>query len=421
MIRGLVIAAPASAQGKTTVTLGLLRALARAGHDVASAKSGPDFIDPGFHAAATGKPCINLDSWAADGAQLRARLAMQTAALVIIEGAMGLFDGAAGQPPGGAGSAQALAAALDLPVVLVIDIARMGQSVAALVEGFSRCSSRLAGVILNSAGSARHEAIARSALAGVCPVLGVLPAMDGLATPSRHLGLVQAGERADLEAFLDRAADAVIAGCDLAALAGMAGNAAPPDGPPRRLSPPGQRIAVARDRAFGFAYRHILEPPDKTADAVFLPGGYPELHAGKLAGAQGFRAGMQAATRRGALIYGECGGYMVLGECLTDADGARHPMLGLLRLETSFAERRRHLGYRVLTPLGGPWSGVLRGHEFHYSSVLKAEGDPLFAMADAEGHDLGETGLRNGRVMGSFAHVIEAAPPSEPGATLLSD
>jgi len=116
---------------------------------------------------------------------------------------------------------------------------------------------------------------------------------------------------------------------------------------------------------------------------------------------------MRAAARRGAVIYGECGGYMVLGQGLTDADGARHAMLGLLRLETSFAERKRHLGYRVLKPLGGPWTGVLRGHEFHYCSTVKAEGEPLYGMADAEGHDLGEAGLRAGPVMGSFAHVIE--------------
>jgi cobyrinic acid a,c-diamide synthase len=150
------------------------------------------------------------------------------------------------------------------------------------------------------------------------------------------------------------------------------------------------------------------EAPAEGVDAVFVPGGYPELHAGKLAAAATFRAGMERAAKNGALIYGECGGYMALGEGLVDPQGTRHRMLGLLRLETSFAERERHLGYRQLSALGGlPWRGVLRGHEFHYATTLRAEGDPLFLAHDAEGADLGEVGLHRGRVMGSFAHVIE--------------
>ena len=150
------------------------------------------------------------------------------------------------------------------------------------------------------------------------------------------------------------------------------------------------------------------EGPGEGVDAVFLPGGYPELHAGRLAAAEGFRTGMARAAGDGALIYGECGGYMALGGGLVDAEGARHRMLGLLRLETSFANRQRHIGYRQLATLGGlPWHGVLRGHEFHFATTLRAEGEPLFLAHDSEGTDLGEAGLRSGRVMGSFCHVIE--------------
>jgi cobyrinic acid a,c-diamide synthase len=429
-MRGLVISAPASGSGKTVVTLGLLGALRRRGLAVVSAKSGPDYIDPAFHEAATAMPCMTLDPWAAAPEQLRARAARQRGAYMVVEGTMGLFDGAPEEGnPLGRGSTADVAAVLGLPVVLVLDVARMGQGAAALAAGLAgfRSDVHVAGVILNRLGSARHEAILRGAVETVLPVLGVLPRRDDLALPSRHLGLVQAGERPDLDAFIDRAAAWVADGCDLDAVLADAAYLHGQAGPPAHLEPLGQRIAVARDLAFGFAYAHMLddwralgaevsffspladEGPAAEADAVFLPGGYPELNAGRLAAAEGFRAGMAAVAARGALIYGECGGYMALGAGLVDAEGARHRMLGLLRLETSFARRQRHLGYRSLTMLGGlPWRGVLNGHEFHYATTLRAEGAPLFLAHDAEGADLGEAGMRAGRVMGSFAHVIEA-------------
>jgi cobyrinic acid a,c-diamide synthase len=181
--------------------------------------------------------------------------------------------------------------------------------------------------------------------------------------------------------------------------------------------------------AFAFAYPHLLmdwreagaeillfspladEAPAADADAVFLPGGYPELHAGKIAAAASFRLGVQAAAERGALIYGECGGYMALGESLLDADGVDHPMLGLLPLATSFKHRMLHLGYRLLRPLGDlPWAAPLSAHEFHFARVVsEGDGDPLFEAESADGVALGPMGLRRGRVMGSFAHVIDAA------------
>lgn len=431
----LILAAPASGSGKTTLTLGLLRALRGAGVAVAGAKAGPDYIDPAFHAAAAGRPAYNLDPWAMRSETLAALLAdgNAEAALLLIEGVMGLFDGAAG----GAGSTADLAALLGLPVVLVVDVRGQAQSVAALVEGFRRhrAEVEIAGVILNRVGGPGHAALLRAALAPLgLPLLGLVPRRAELALPARHLGLVQAGEHAGLEAFLERAAAETAAAVDLAALSALARPPrlpASPD-PEPALPPLGRRIAVAQDAAFAFAYPHLLdawraggvalsffspladEAPDPAAEAVWLPGGYPELHAGTLAAAGRFRAGLQAAAVRGALVYGECGGFMVLGESLTDAEGREHPMAGLLPLKTSFRERRLHLGYRAArVSRPGPWGGfgaALRGHEFHYATVLwQGVGEPLFQLADAAGHPLGPAGLARGSVAGSFLHLVDRA------------
>ncbi|MGH1459720.1 MAG: cobyrinate a,c-diamide synthase [Paracoccaceae bacterium] len=423
---GVILAAPSSGAGKTTVTLALLRLLARQGITVRGAKSGPDYIDPKFHEAACGAPCPNLDAWAMS----RGRIAGLASGdgMLVIEGAMGLFDGA---PPEGRGAVADLARMLELPVVLVVDAGRMAGSIAPLVAGFAGFDAgvRIGGVILNNVGSARHEAMLRRALAPLgLPVLAAMARRADLALPSRHLGLVQASERADLDGFLDRAADALAQSLDLEALMALA---APLARAPRLagLAPPAQRIAVANDAAFAFAYPHLLEdwrragaevipfspladealPP---CDFLYLPGGYPELHAGRLAGAKTFMHSVKNAAQD-VDVYGECGGYMMLGEGLIDAEGHRHAMLGLLGLETSFAQRKLHLGYRNLTPIGGSPFGAqpLNGHEFHYATTSRAAGDPLFEARDAEGGALGAAGLRRGRVCGSFAHVIDRAAP----------
>lgn len=430
MTRGLVVAAPASGAGKSTVAVGLLGALARSGRAVAAAKCGPDYIDPMFHAAVLGRPSPNLDPWAMPRALLGAIAARQAAEaeLLLIEGVMGLFDGALG----GGGSTADLAAALDLPVVLVVDVAHQAQSAAALVQGFRdfRSDVRLAGVILNRIGSARHAALVTEALAltGV-PVLGAVPRDPAFALPSRHLGLVPAGELDGLEGRLDHIANVVAEALDLDRFAALAEPLRRAGGDATALPPLGRRIAIAHDDAFCFIYPHLLdgwrdqgasfaffspladEGPPADVDAVFLPGGYPELHGGALAAAEGFRRGMAAAAGRGALVYGECGGYMALGEGLVDGEGERHRMLGLLPLETSFAERRLHLGYRRLKHSGAlPWPERLAAHEFHYAAVLhEGDGAPLFEASAADGRPLPAMGRRTGRVMGSFAHVIAAA------------
>lgn len=435
----LVIAAPASGSGKTTITLGLLRALRDSGARVGSAKVGPDYIDPKFHAAASGMACVNLDGWAMRSGLLDGLAAGAASGvdLLIVEGVMGLFDGAAAQGATSNGSTASLAERQGWPVILVIDARAQAQSVAALASGFRdhRRELAFAGVILNRVGGPRHVRMLRNALEAVgIAVLGAIPRDAGLEVPSRHLGLVQASEHPDLESFINHAARVVAGHIDLGALGRAAGPGRRSEnlGTSPALPPLGQRIAVARDQAFGFSYPHLLdgwravgaeisffsplanEPPSQTADAVFLPGGYPELHAGALAASEAFPRGLRRAAGRGLPVYGECGGYMVLGESLTDADGHTHPMAGLLGVETSFAKRSLSLGYRlartlVRSPMG-PTGTLLRGHEFHYATVAREAGDrPLFAVEDAEAKAQGDLGLARGSVMGSFMHLIDRA------------
>jgi cobyrinic acid a,c-diamide synthase len=434
---GLIISAPSSGSGKTSVTLGVLRALTRRGLAVASAKVGPDFIDPAFHTAASSRPCRNLDGWAMRPETIDALVGRlgQQADLVICEGVMGLFDGAlvaSGQPDG---STAALALATGWPVVLVIDGRGMIASAAAVLAGFDRLrpGPGVAGVVFNRVRSPRARDAIAAACRAACPetaVLGFLPPAPALEMSSRHLGLVQACERNDLESFLEGAATLIESHLDLDALSALARPARSATAhPPCPLPPLGQRIAVADDIAFAFAYPTLLEGwraagadilpfspladqgPDLTADAVYLPGGYPELHAGRLAVNAVFLDGVRDAAARGVSIFGECGGYMVLGRGLEDETGVRHAMAGLLGLESSFAKRRLHLGYRraTLTAAGalGETGAVFRGHEFHYAAVLAEDGAPLFAISGADGADLGLCGLTEGRVAGSFVHLID--------------
>ena len=421
---GIIIAAPASGSGKTTVTLGLLRALHLRGIPVRSAKSGPDYIDPAFHAAATGADCVNLDGWAMSPDRIRALAAGPE--LLVIEGAMGLFDGA---PPDGKGSTADLAQILGLPVVLVIDAARMAQSVAAIASGFANYNKalRVEAVILNNVGSARHEAMLRRALAPTgLQVLGAVQRQPDLSHPSRHLGLVQASERPDLMDYLGRAATLAETALDIDGLMALAVTAKPIPTPAHRPWAPAQRIAVARDIAFGFAYPHLLadwrragaevrffsplaDEPVPDADLIYLPGGYPELYAGQIAAASQFMQSLRNAAHISD-IYGECGGYMVLGHSLIDVNGQTHRMAGLLDLETSFASRKLHLGYRHLHIKTGPFSGHWLGHEFHYASTVRANGAPFLTAQDAEGNQVSPMGLTQARVSGSFAHLIDRAP-----------
>jgi cobyrinic acid a,c-diamide synthase len=465
---GLLIGAARSSSGKTTLTLGLMRALTRRRLHVAPVKCGPDYIDPAFHAAATGHVGVNLDSWAMD-ADLIARLAARAgedADIVIAEGAMGLFDGA----PGGAagiGASADIAAMLGWPVVLVHDVSGQAQTAAAVVRGLAAHDARvnIAGVVLNRVGSERHRRLAGEAIEALgLPVFGALPRDESVALPERHLGLVQAGETPELDKRLDALADFVEAHVDVEAIVACTtvaaigddipdawrrrsdrGSSMTPEAPVAALEsrspasrasgmtsgaaipPPAQRIAIARDDVFSFFYPHLAQswrdagaelfffsplgneaPPDD-CDLCWLPGGYPELHAGRLSAAQVFMKGLRRFANK-RWVHGECGGYMVLGRALIDAAGDAHEMAGLLELETSFATRKLHLGYRrarlaAQHPLGAAGL-LLRGHEFHYASVIREEGAPFALAHDAYSDEPRPAGLARNGVSGSFFHLM---------------
>lgn len=434
---GLMISAPRSGSGKTTLMLGLLGVLRRRGRDVQPFKSGPDYIDTGFHTAAieAARRSTNLDTWAMGAAEISHHVATAAGAdLILAEGSMGLFDGVARTGASGTGASADLAAMMDWPVVLVLDVSGHAQSAAAVALGFAtmRANVKLAGVVLNRVASARHEALVRAGMKDVgITVLGALPRQKEIAVPERHLGLVQAEEQSTLPSILAEMADFIEKHLDIDALVATAGVTTPQSGQTTNgTSPPGQRIALARDAAFSFVYPHLLEAwrkagaeiipfspladetPDPDADCCWLPGGYPELHAGCIAQASKFRDALKnfAATRP---VHGECGGYMALGEALIDADGQRHEMTGLLGLVTSYEKRRMHLGYRLATltaPIPGRQPGArLRGHEFHYSTILTQPDEPLADVVDAEGTRVPETGSRRGHVTGSFFHLIAEA------------
>ncbi|MDP1752726.1 MAG: cobyrinate a,c-diamide synthase [Reyranella sp.] len=433
---GLVVAAPRSGAGKTTIALGLMRALRRRGLAVQPFKCGPDYIDPAFHARATSRPSYNLDTWAmAEGTLFDLVARHATAAEVtIVEGVMGLFDGVAQPGQTARGATADLAALFGWPVVLVLDVSGQTETAAAVAMGCARYRDDvdIAGVILNRVSSARHLALIAPAFERIGLTLFGAVANDAeLTLPERHLGLVQAGETADIERRLDRFADAIEKSVDLDALrhAARAASLRPSIAAARGLKPPGQRIALAQDQAFSFMYPHLLDrwrsagaeivpfspladqAPDHAANAVWLPGGYPELHAGVLGAAQRFHGGLRALAGRSVLIHGECGGYMVLGRGIEDARGTLHSMAGLLRLETSFARRSLHLGYRRARLLAdcslGSAGTEIMGHEFHYASTLAADDESLVECRDAAGTSMPEGGARRGSVTGTFFHAID--------------
>jgi cobyrinic acid a,c-diamide synthase len=432
--RGLVVAAPRSGAGKTTIALGLMRALARRGLVVQPFKCGPDYIDPAFHAVATGRPSFNLDTWAMAPGVLADLVACHAgdADVAIAEGVMGLFDGVAERGETARGATADLAALFGWPVVLVLDVQGQTETAAAIAAGCARYRDDvvIAGVVLNRVASARHLALIAPAFERIgIRLFGAVSNEARLQLPERHLGLVQAGETADLDQRLDAFADVMEASIDLDAIRRSARPTMPlVSAAGRGLRPPGQRIALAQDRAFSFMYPHLLDQwraagaeiipfspladqaPDAAADAMWLPGGYPELHAGALAAAQRFHGGLLTLASRSVPIHGECGGYMVLGQGIEDAEGKRHAMAGLLRLETSFAQRRLHLGYRRARlradgALGAAGSEIL-GHEFHYAHVLSMDDEPLVDCRDAAGGVVPEGGARRGSVSGTFFHFI---------------
>ncbi|WP_135080413.1 cobyrinate a,c-diamide synthase [Terasakiella sp. SH-1] len=438
---GLIIAAPNSNSGKTFITLGSLRALQRRGVSVSSAKVGPDYIDPAFHGAATKRLCPNLDGWAMREDTLFHTLhnLSDQSDLIICEGVMGLFDGAtlpADSPSNKDGSPADIARRTGWPVVLVIDANAQATSAAALIHGFATFDPdvHVKGVIFNKVGGPSHIQLLKNACERHIPhidVLGFVPRQNDLALPERHLGLVLAEEHPELESFLNQSADFLENYIDLDKLVSLAQTKPLPSPSANNafFPPLGQNIAIAKDKAFAFAYPALLhhwqeqgasfsffsplsnEAPDPDCDAIYLPGGYPELHCEQLAQNSYFLEALRTRHQNNTTIFGECGGYMVLGKTITDKEGRAHQMAGILDLNTSFAKRKLHLGYRDVTCLvDTPFAKKgerLRGHEFHYATILHEDGTAVFDCRNASGHVLGAAGLQKNNCTASFIHLID--------------
>lgn len=426
----VVIAGTHSGVGKTTVATGLMAALRRAGHRVGAAKVGPDFIDPGYHSIAVGRPSRNLDMWMS-GPNAVAPLAARAGAgvdLLVIEGVMGLFDGAGDGTPS---STADVARALDAPVILVIDAASMSQSVAALVHGFATFDRqvRVAGVILNRVGSPGHETLLRDALAPLgLPVFGVLMRDDRLVWRDRHLGLVPVAERGgEVAASIEVLAEMITQRCDLAAIVRLASSApllAVADlAVPSIVAPSPLRIAVAAGPAFSFTYPDNLEalvsagaelvPFDPCVDpalpsdvcGLVVGGGFPEVYASELSANAPLLADVRQRVTAGLVTWAECGGLLWLCESL---DG--NAMAGVIAAKSTMSARLT-LGYRTATtrtttPLGPPGLS-LRGHEFHYSTT--DPGGDLFELVGRQG--TGRGGFGDARLVASYLHTHLAARP----------
>jgi len=433
---GVVIAGTSSGVGKTTVTVGVVKALRAMGLQVAPFKAGPDYIDPTYLATAAGQPCSNLDSWMMPPAALQAvfRRASAGADVAIVEGVMGLFDGRGTDDEG---STAALAKALGLPVILVVDAAKTSRSAAATVLGFQRFDPalRVAGVILNRVASERHAALCAGPITATTglPVLGALQRADSLHLPERYLGLTPTVEGRASGTFFEAACERVANEVDLRELLRIAAEARMPvsangSGDPWPAAPVDRqvRIAVAADEAFSFAYpenRALLEawgaevvPFSPLGDdvlpasvgAVYLGGGFPELYASELAANHGLIESLRVAAARGVEVYAECGGLMYVGEALTDEEGRTHAMAALAPLRSTMATGRRlTLGYReAAAAVDGPHvvaGQVVRGHEFHHSAIEGAW-DPRRAAyrLAPEGH---AEGYASGNVWASYLHL----------------
>lgn len=415
--RALLVSAPASGQGKTTVTAALARRACQQGLRVRVFKTGPDYIDPTLLAVACGSPVYQLDLWMGGEAHCRTLLheAAQDADLILIEGVMGLYDGTP--------SSADLARLFGVPVLAVIDGSAMAQTFGALAAGLANYQDGLPfhGVIGNRVGSAGHAGMLKASLKPPLHWLGALSRSEEFTLPERHLGLVLAAEIGDLDARIDAAALALGDAVDFAVIPRIefAAQALP-------VMPPllaGRRIAVARDAAFAFLYPANLDVlralgaelrffsplhdealPD--CDALWLPGGYPELHAARFAANTAMHAALQAHHAAGRPLLAECGGMMALFDALTDKQGETHRMAGLLAGTTAMQPRLQALGMQAVDH----GHGELRGHSFHYSKLDTAR--PPSRLARGQSGRDGEAIHVDGRLTASYLHHYFPFNPS---------
>lgn len=438
MPRTVVIAGTHSGCGKTTVSLAMMAALRRRGLVVQPFKAGPDFIDPGYHERVTGRPSHNLDGWmmGREGVLDVFNRYAADADVAVVEGVMGLFDGFSGD--GEDGSTAQLAKWINAPVVLVVDARSMARSAAAMVKGYTEFDPdlRVAGALFNRVGSDNHRSLIEDAMLSLADVeaLGFLGRDEALALPSRHLGLVTADDHALDDAGIQRLASWMDAGCNVGRVANLSADT--PCTPVIQTAATDEpvRIGVARDKAFCFYYHENLRlleaagaelepfspltdtvlPPD--IDGLYLGGGYPELHARELAANTPMLAAVRAFCATDRPVYAECGGFMYLMESLTDANGMEHAMAHVLPVRAAMGDRFRALGYREAvttedTMLGPSWT-MLRGHEFHYSSITGAdEVDAVYKVRDRKGWTSLREGYRKGNTLGTYIHAHFASNP----------
>lgn len=442
-ISRIVVSALRGGSGKTILSIGIIAALKRRGRTVAPFKKGPDYIDAGWLSLAADRPCYNLDTFliASDAICRSFFTHAVDGDVAVIEGNRGLYDGIDAE---GTTSTAELAKLLNAPVVLCIDCTKSTRTMAAVVDGCRRFDGgvRLEGVILNRVAGARHRKILTDTIQSHCgvPVLGAVPKLRSQNFPERHMGLVPTPEHAWAADSINAAADIVESHVDLDAIERIAHDV-PPDAPrcdrllknsePQGVPAPPEnppKIGVIRDSAFQFYYPEnlaaltaagaevvFLSPlthdrlPD--LDALYIGGGFPETHAGKLAQGEAFRRDLKAAAEDGMPIYGECGGLMYLGEALV-LDGTRYPMAGVLPLVFGFSRKPQGHGYTVVRVDGAnPYfepGARLRGHEFHYSKVLKWDGgekDLVFSMERGAGLSGGRDGAVYKNVLATYTHI----------------
>lgn len=445
-----VVAAPASGSGKTVVTMALASALQRRGTKVSVLKAGPDYLDPGYHAAVTRNACRNLDGWmlGKNGVQATFERATRDADIALVEGVMGLFDGR--QATSLSGSTAELARWLRAPVLLVVDASAMARSAAAVVEGFASHvrGVQLGGVVFNRVGSLGHAQLLREALSASrrsreIRCFGSLPRDDRMGFASRHLGLhsVDAREvgrrKKSLAALAERHldVDGLLEGAGRVVLAAAASRSRQGTVAARTRRAHRVRIGIARDEAFHFYYEDNLDllrengaelielsplrdrALPRGLRGLILGGGYPEEHAAALAANASMRAAIARFAKRGVPVYGECGGLMYLGRSLRDREGTEHAMSGVLPLRTVMLERRVTLGYREVETtrdsLLGPAGTRFRGHEFHWSKLRgRTSARRIYRWEGSRSS--GEEGYAQGHVLASYIHAHWGSNPHIP-------
>lgn len=497
----LIIAGTGSGAGKTTVTLGLMKAFAQRGLSVQGFKCGPDYIDPTYHTAVTGRASRNLDAWMTSPAYVRETFEKRAAGhdISIIEGVMGLYDGK--DPLSSTGSTAEIAMVTQTPVILVVDVRSMARSAAAIVLGFQQLEPELniAAVIVNRCGSAGHYTIVKKAIEQMCgiPVAGWLKRDEDLSIPERHLGLVPAIERGELEPLFQRAAEMMLEGTNLELLLELAASAPPlplqcsstagtthassndpaitaetarnsvitqaviaanaadigstaytasvndtehvshPTVPHIHGKPDTYQpvIAVARDAAFNFYYPDNLELLEAAgarlhffsplagegipmeADSIYLGGGFPEEFAAVIAENEHFLNGLREAARSRMPLFAECGGYMVLGETLTDREGKTYTMAGIIPAQVQMQKKRAALGYREASAVQDSFllkqGEVLRGHEFHYSTMTYGDEERIQYAYETKGlRGVKQEGYAAGSIVAGYTHVHLGSYPA---------